>query len=82
MISRLTLTKIALVVGSLAAFYFGMTWAKSLQDPSTPPDVYDLALCERARLNARKIEAGQSDFDTREHRWTIDGCEARGFNVK
>ncbi|BCH33104.1 hypothetical protein MesoLjLc_50340 [Mesorhizobium sp. L-8-10] len=81
MVSRLTLAKIGLVIGSWAAFYYGMLFLKSLQDQSVPPDVFDLATCERARLNAAKVLRGQTDLDSRAHRWTIEGCAARGFRT-
>ena len=82
MISRLTLAKVALIVGSWTAFYYGMTWAKSLRDLSMPPTVFDLPTCERARLNTRKIESGQYALDTNAHRGTIDGCRIRGYRTE
>jgi hypothetical protein len=81
MISRITLIKVALVVGAWVVFFYGMRGLMSLQDTSEPPSQIDFVTCERARLNARKILNGQTEFDNVAHRWTIERCREGGFDV-
>lgn len=75
-------TRYGVVLCAFALFWLASRAIDATRDYSVPPDYVDLAVCERARLNAAKIEAGQSKMDNAAHRWTIGECRQQGFRVE